>query len=144
MLLAEGLTLLATFRDFHRPAGFANPDGKRSSGRLFYYDRAWAAHAVSLDWLAKTAGPDDIVATTTPHWSYLRNGRRAVLPPMEVDPERAQRLLDSVPVRFLVIDDIEFTDFADTSRRYAEPVVRAQPALWELAFSSGSRVYRRR
>ena len=141
VLLAEGVTAEATLRVFDQPASFANPEGKRSSGRLFYYDRAWAAHAVSLDWLAKAAGPDDIVATTTPHWSYLRNGRRAVLPPMEVDPEQAQRLFDSVPVRFLVIDDIERPD---TSRRYAEPVVRAKPALWELVFSSGSRVYRRR
>jgi hypothetical protein len=44
-------------------------------------------------------------------------------------------------VCFLVIDDIEFVDFVHTSCRYAKSVVRAQPAL---AFSNGSRIYRRR
>jgi hypothetical protein len=141
VLLAEGLVLRVTFRTFYRPASFTNPEGKRASSRLFYYDRHWAAHAASLDWLGKTASPHDVVATSTPHWSYLRNGRKAVLPPMEADPEQAQRLLDSVPVRFLVIDDPESPEIG---RRYAEPVVRMHPELWELVFSSGSRVYRRR
>ena len=99
ILVAGALTLWSVFRLFHRPALFVNPDGKAVAGRLFYYDRNWAAHDVALEWLRQTAGPEDVMATSTPHWAFLRTGRKAVLPPMEVDPERAQFLLDSVPVR---------------------------------------------
>jgi len=74
---------------------------------------------------------------------YLATGLRAVLPPFEIEAAEAERLLESVPVDYLVIDDLEFVD---VTRRYAEPVVRAYPERWTLVRgdpTSGSRIYRR-
>jgi hypothetical protein len=57
------------------------------------------------------------------------SGRRAVMPPMEVDPGKAERLLATVPVSYVVVDQF---DFMDISRRYAAPAVAYDPTRWEL------------
>jgi hypothetical protein len=115
----------------------------RVAGRRFFYDQKWQDFESSLAWVAQHVNADEVVATSQPHYAYLRTGRRAVMPPMESDVAKAQRLLDSVPVALLIVDDLEFSDFC---LRYAGPVVRARPDLWEEAYaapSGGSRVYRR-
>jgi hypothetical protein len=63
------------------------------------------------------------------------------MPPFEKDAARAQRLLDTVPVRYLVIgkDVVE-------SERYTLPVVTAFADRWTLVYSTpigGWNVYRR-
>ena len=66
-----------------------------------------------------------------------------MLPPFEPDVAEAERLLDSVPVAYLVIDEL---DFLDVSRRYGAPVVAAYPERWTLVYEApegGSRIYRR-
>jgi len=63
-----------------------------------------------------------------------------VLPPFETDGAEAQRLLDGVPVRYLVLDA------TSTVRRYAEGVVGGHASDWELVFSTiggGTRIYKR-
>ena len=42
----------------------------------------------------KRAQPNEIVATYAPQWVYLRTGLKAVMPPFELNPERAQKLLE--------------------------------------------------
>jgi hypothetical protein len=110
--------------------------------RLFFYDDSWRSFDACLDWLKAHATAGEVVATSVPHHAYLRTGLKAVMPPMEVEVAEAQRLLDAVPVRYIIVDNFESPDMA---RRYAAPVVRSRPDLWELASPlGGSRIYRRR
>ena len=45
------------------------------------------------------------------------------MPPFELNPERAQKLLDSVPVTYLIFED-NFT------KRYVSLVIQAYPNIW--------------
>ena len=68
-------------------------------------------------------------------------GRDAAL---ESDTSRAQSLIDSVPARYLIVDEMEH---AAPVRRYLGGPVQAFPDLWERVFrseSGGAEVYRRR
>jgi hypothetical protein len=65
---------------------------------------------------------------------------KTVMPPFEADPARAQALLDTVPVRYLIIGkDVVGTE------RYTVPVVRRFNDRWERVYSTpaGWAVYRR-
>ena len=62
---------------------------------------------------------------------------------MESDQEHAQRLLDAVPVRFVVLDALTYPR---TSQRYAAPVVERDPALWRRVYETAdgrARLYER-
>jgi len=52
---------------------------------------------------------------------------------MEPNPERAEQLLERVPVSYVVIDELEFLDL---SRRYARPAVKNHPMSWQLTYST--------
>jgi len=135
--------LAKSFRQFHAKVEWVDAGGRASAGRLFYYDAAWRAFEASLGWLAVHAQPAEIVATSAPHLAYLRTGLKAVMPPLEIDPQRAQQLLDSVPVVYLIVDDLEFTDM---SRRYAAPVAESRPDLWVPVYTAARgapRIYKR-
>ncbi len=54
-----------------------------------------------------------------------------MLPPMEPDAETARRLLDSVPVKFVLLDELEGPGI---SQRYAASAVENSPDLWELIY----------
>lgn len=115
--------------------------GARHEG-LFSYPPSWRSHDAALAWLGREAAPDDVVATSTPHRLFLTTGLHAVMPPFERDVADAERLLEGVPISYLVIDDL---DFLDVTRRYAAPVVATHPDRWSLVFGApdgGSRVYR--
>jgi hypothetical protein len=84
-----------------------------------------------------------VIATTVPQLAYLRTGRKAVLPPFERDPDTASRLLDEVPVNYLVIDSFGRPGI---SERYAAPLVAQKPQNWRLVFTAPddlTRVYER-
>ena len=58
---------------------------------------------------------------------------------MEADPARARRLLEMVPVSYVIVDDLEFVDI---SRRYARPAVEGDPAHWRVVHSiAGTKTY---
>jgi hypothetical protein len=136
VLLAQAAVLAFVFARQH-------PIVAAGDQRLFFYDDAWAAHDRAIAWLAGDAPPDAIVATSTPFRVYLTTGRRAVLPPFEADPAVAERLLDSVPVEYLMLDEL---GFVDVIRRYAAPVVEAFPSHWRLVYGAptdAARIYRR-
>ena len=113
------------------------------SQRLFFYGPDWRAHDAALAWVAHAARPDAVVATSTPHRLHLMSGLRSILPPLEADPARAERLLAAVPVDYLIVDHL---DFAAVLRRYADNVVTAAPDGWRLVYGDdggGSSVYKR-
>ncbi len=143
VLACQSYAVATIYSDFHPRVEYLDGTQRRATGRLFFFDRNWRDFESALAWLATQAKPDEIVATSQPHYLYLRAGRRAVMPPMEADAAKAQLLLDSVPVAYLIVDDLEFSDFC---RRYADPVVRARSDLWEEAYAAPAgalRVYRR-
>ena len=143
MLVQEVYTVYKVFTKHHQPAVMTDGTGRTHHFRLFFYDEAWRLHDEGLDWIGRETGDQAIIATSTPHLAYLRTGMRAVMPPYEIDSTRAAALLDSVPVTFLVVDQLSFLD---VSRRYAAPVPRIAATEWPLVYAtgdSGPRIYRR-
>jgi len=108
---------------------------------LFAHDTSWQDWEEAAAWIDTQTPRNAIVATSAPHFLYLRTGRLAVLPPMESDPVRARLLLDSVPVSYVIVDNWEFLDL---SRRYARPAMESNPADWEVVQSiNRTQIYRR-
>jgi hypothetical protein len=143
MLAQEGFAIFKVYTKQLRPVEYVDATGQRHEQQLFFYTQAWRSHDAALDWLRRVADRDNILATSTPHWAYLKTGSRAILPPFEADVRAARRLVEAVPVKYLVVDSLEFVD---VSRRYAAPIARAYPREWELIYSSAdstSRIYRR-
>jgi hypothetical protein len=139
----ESFALYKVYTKQHREVTYLDAGGVQHEQRLFFYTQAWRTHDAALDWLRGIVKPGDIIATSTPHWAYLKTGAKAVLPPFEADVRTARQLLEAVPVRYLVIDSLEFVD---VTRRYAAPVAREYAREWQLVYSSvdsTSRIYRR-
>jgi len=125
------------------PISYYTADGTERPGRLLTYEPVWHALDPALEYLRRHAGSGDVIATSVPHLAYLRTGRRAVLPPLEPDPDTAARYLDAVPVSYLVLDELGLPGI---SERYAAPVVVRHPAAWHLIYTTpgtGVRVYER-
>lgn len=127
-----------------RPIVYEGADGRQVSSRLLYYDESCTALDRALAEVRRRARPGDVMATSVPHWAFLRTGVDAILPPMEADHDEARRLLDAVPVRFVVLDEFGYPEIA---RRYAAPAVEGQAGVWEQVFRTDdglARVYERR
>jgi hypothetical protein len=143
ILLVEAVTMIRIYAGYHSPVAFRDRHGHVVPQRLFFYDRSYQALDAGLDWLGSRARPDDVVAASMPQWVYLRTGLKSVMPPFETDPVRAQELLDSVPVRFVVVDGTRVT----ITRDYALPLLESSPARWMLVYSDSSgrlAIYQRR
>ena len=120
---------------------FCSCSEQADAARFFFHDRSWQAWEEAVAWIDAHAPPDAIVATASPHLCYLLTGRHAVLPPMESDPAHARRLLEAVPVSYVIVDEFEFLDI---SRRYALPAVESDPAGWRLVHAiDDTRIYGR-
>lgn len=117
--------------------------GQAHAASYFYFTAGWQGMERTFLWLREHAEADAIVACSTPHQAYLRTGRRAVMVPFEADPEDCLELLDSVPVRYVIVDSLAFIDVA---RRYAAPALALAPERWVLVHEDAPgdvRVYRR-
>jgi hypothetical protein len=116
--------------------------GAAEGYKLMRYDVASYKLDEALGWLKGHAGRGEVLATQAPHWAYLKTGLKAIFPPMEIDPARAESLLEAVPVDYLLLDE---TNLLDVTPRYAEPVVGAYPDRWRLVYTapgSRTRIYR--
>ena len=123
-----------------RPVVFARKQIE-SNSKWFMYDSSWQAWQEAVNWIDTHAPPNAILATTSPHLYYLQTGRLAVMPPMEADPVRERRLLASVPVSYVIIDELEFPDIA---RRYVLPAVDSDEGGWHLVYRiDGTKIYER-
>ncbi|MBA3318016.1 MAG: hypothetical protein H0T50_08005 [Gemmatimonadales bacterium] len=147
VILAQEIhTLRKSFRMLYYPATWVDSDGRRRTYPLLAYNRQWRLHDEALAWLRHHATPGEIIATSTPHWAYLKTQLKTVQPPWEHDPRTAQRLLDAVPADYLIIDNLLAYELGEVARRYSIPVVQAFPERWKLIYAvadSGSRIYRR-
>jgi hypothetical protein len=135
--LTDALWVARTFARLHSPVVYHDAAGREHVFRLMFYGPEWQALDASLEWVRRHADPGDVVATAAPHTAYVRTGLKAVLPPLVADPEEARRLLSAVPVRYVVLDSL---DYLDLSPRYAGPAVRSDPARWRLVHTTPGRV----
>ena len=139
---AEVNSLLGMYRYHFDSVRSETRQGKIVDYRLFYYDAASKSLDEGLDWLKRKAKADDVVATSMPHWAYLRKGLKAVRPPLEANSERAQTLLDSVPVAYVVLDKSD----EGYSNAYMLPLLQGSPRAWQLVYEDERgpvRVYER-
>lgn len=114
------------FRLYHDPV----PYGK---GKLFYISAEWMSWEQAVDWLGKNSQPTDVIATSAPHCVYLKLGRKSVLPPMEADPNEELRLMDSVPVKYVIVGSFEFLEI---DSRYVQPMIDFNPQAWKLVYTA--------
>ncbi len=157
ILLVQSVLLVRIYQG-RNTAFYRDEGGKQREYRLFFYTPAWQFHDAALDWLRGKADPHEIVATSTPHWAYLKTGLFAVMPPFEPDVLEAAHLIDRIAVKYLLLDcgsplvpSAESSITAgrppvDISRRYALPVVTSFPERWKLVYSSPeghSQIYQR-
>src|SRR6185503_2105252 len=122
-----------TFTRYHQTLRYPRPPEPDLEGSIFFFEdaREWRAFYAALGWLARNTEPSAVVASSSPHLVWLHTGRKAVMPPFEPDTQAAQRLLDSVPVDYVVVDTLRFVDI---SQRYARPTIEGHPELWEPVY----------
>jgi hypothetical protein len=143
VLTIQILSLADLFRERHRRVEYQDRSGAVVSYRLLFYREVYQALDAGLDWLRARAGPTEIIVSSMPHWVYLRTGLKSVMPPFESDPSRAQALLDSVPVSYLIVDGRT----GSFTRQFGLPAVKAAPERWQLVYLSPVgelEIYRRR
>jgi hypothetical protein len=133
ILSSQMLALKQTLGFLSSSVPYKTAGGEQGEYTLLFYTGDWQEHDKTLEWLQGRLKPGEIVATSTPHWVYLKTGAQSVMPPFERDVDKAQRLMDSVPVQYVVVDNLEFID---VSQRYSAPVVEAFPERWKLIYSS--------
>jgi hypothetical protein len=132
ILSVQLASLYDFFRDRHGRVEYVDRSGTVVRYRLFYYREAYRALDAGLDWLRQHARPTEIIVSSMPHWVYLRTGMKAVMPPFETDPKKAQALLEAVPAAYLIIDGRT----GSFTREYGLPAVKAAPERWRLIYSS--------
>jgi hypothetical protein len=141
-LAQETVTVGSMFATHHDRTAYVDASGAHAY-KLFYFDAPWQEHDGSLQWLAAHGAAGAIVATSTPPLVYLRTGLKAVMPPYEPAPAKAQHLLDGVPTTYLLVDSL---DSPDVARRYLDPVLGVYPERWRLVYgprAGGTRIYQR-
>ena len=126
VLALSALAAFLTYSVDLRPVVHRDWNGHYVTYRLFSYSD-YHAFDGGLEWLKQHADPNDIVASTTPQWVYLRTGLKSVFPPFDRDRAAAQRLLASVPVRYVVVADW-------LSRERALPIVKSAPEIWRPVY----------
>jgi hypothetical protein len=139
LLLALTFQVYAGWQLFHRwrnrpiLADANSTHSLRQAGKFFYYTQTWKAWDKAVAWICANTPADAIIATPHQHLCYLRSNRRTVLPPMETNPIRARRLLEAVPVSYVIVTKTgEMAGFS----RYSLPAVQGDPANWSLVYST--------
>jgi hypothetical protein len=138
IILIHQLVVFYRFTRYVDRVVYKLPDGREARLNVFGYFPSERALNIGLDWMMKEAGTK-VVASSTPQWVYLRTGSKAVMPPFEINPEKAQAMLDSVPVTFLMLEE-GFT------KRYVSGVLQRHPELWREVYSNRDgkfKIYRR-
>jgi hypothetical protein len=137
LLVLQAYMLVRVYRHFHLDATYIDHRGIQAHYRLFYYYPSYRAQDEALDWLKNHAGVGDVLAAPDPHWAYIRTGRKAVFPPFELEAPEAERLLGTIPVRYLIIQN----GAARAFDRYETPVIESDPNGWRrVALDIDSRV----
>ncbi|MBA2623550.1 MAG: hypothetical protein H0U88_08045 [Chthoniobacterales bacterium] len=114
--------------------------------RVFGYFPSDLAIDQASDWLGQHAQAGEVVATSSPPLVFLRTGLKSVMPPFETNPERAQTLLDQVPVTFLFLETSSRNINGRSTSEWVAPVVEMYPSNWNQVYASSDgmlKIYRR-
>jgi hypothetical protein len=135
LLVGIGLQQIATtvsvYAKRHLPVQYQTRQGDTVRYRLFFYMDSYRALDSGVDWLMAHAEPSDVIAVSMPQWVYLRTGNKTVMPPFESDPIKAEQLLESVPVTYLILDE----GLAIDSKRFMKGVIESFPYRWKRVYS---------
>jgi hypothetical protein len=131
ILSQQLLTFYLAQTKWHSSVAYNSPKGEKATYRLYFYFDTYRAFDAGIDWLMLRATPGDVVASSMPQWVYLRTGLKSVMPPFVSNPFEAQRLLDSVPVKYIIID----VGLALETGKYTSQVVNAFPEKWQRVYS---------
>ena len=129
--LQQIATTRAVYVKRHLSVQYETRQGNTVGYRLFFYMDSYRALDSGVDWLMAHAKPNDVIAVSMPHWVYLRTGNKTVMPPFESDPIKAEQLLESVPVTYLILDE----GLAIDSKRFMKGVVGRFPDRWKRVYS---------
>jgi 4-amino-4-deoxy-L-arabinose transferase-like glycosyltransferase len=132
ILLVQAITVYAIYSHDLLPVTYYDKRERKVEYRQFFYLKPYQSLDEALDWLMVQGKPGYVVAGAWPQWIYLRTGLKAVLPPLELDAEKAQHLLDTVPVKYLML---EKDDFLGTTK-YVSSVLQNSQGRWKLVFST--------
>jgi hypothetical protein len=132
IFVQQSFTLFWVYTRWHQQVAYTDEKGNSDVYRLFFYHDSYRTLDAALDWLKTRARPEEVVAVSMPHWAYLKTGLKAVMPPFEPDPIKAQQLLDSVPVTYLVLD----YELAIDSKKYTASVVQNFSDSWQRLYSA--------
>ncbi len=133
VLYESAVSCLVGYRNFRDPAVYYDAKGIRRDYTLFHYSGPDSPSEKGLQWLAARANPNAVVAVSMPQWVYLKTGLKTVMPPLEADPLKAQRLIDTVPASYVALDNLLMED--DFNRRFPA-LVRKSPDKWLLVYAS--------
>jgi hypothetical protein len=122
----QAATIYALYTKWHPRVEFTHRNSPIAF-RSFFYEGSHRATDAGLDWLNEHADGRGVIAATDPQWAYLRTGLKSVLPPFEIDSQKAQRLLDSVPIRYLIVDDSVYS-------KYTIRVAQEQSEKWRRVY----------
>lgn len=134
VLTVQVFTLFYAYRVIRGNVVLHDRQGAPIRFSLFFYREPDRDLDEVLEWLRARATPGEVVAAAMPHWAHLVTGMKAVVPPVERDPERAQALLDSVPVRYIVMDP----DGIRVMRESAATVLDSHGARWRRVYTGAS------
>lgn len=133
VLFESAISCFVGYRNFRDRAVYEDASGVRREYILFHYSGADSPSEKGLEWLASQANPNAVIAVSMPQWVYLKTGLKTVMPPLEVDPLKAQRLIDTVPASYVVVDNLLMED--DFNRRFPA-LVRNSPDKWLRVYAS--------
>jgi hypothetical protein len=126
---------LVTFKHIYfndlEPIEYFDKNDNLIKYRMFFDNDSFQAFNLCINYVSQNAQPNDVIAAGTPHWIYLRTGLKAVMPPFENNPARAQQQLDSVPVTYLITGKDVIG-----SERYTLPVVEQFTEQWKQVFTA--------
>jgi hypothetical protein len=131
ILLFQLVTFKHIYFNLLEPIEYFDRNGKLVKHRMFFENDSFQGFNLCIDYISRNAQSNDVVAAGTPHWIYLRTGLKAVIPPFENDSARAQQLLDSVPVTYLIVG----RDVIG-GERYTVPVVEQFTEEWKRVFTA--------
>lgn len=128
-LSAELMCIVYYYSQEHQQIAYIDRNNQPVDYRLFYYNKINQGYDDCINYIKQNANPDAVVGAGQPHWVYLRAGLKTVMTPFEIDPVKAQELLDSVPVSYLIIgqDPVQ-------GDRYTLPVIEQFSDQWEKVY----------
>lgn len=130
--------LYGVYRYSHDEVVYTSQSGTTVRYRLYFYSPAQQALDEGLDRLRRWAKPGDTVVSSTPHWVYLRTGLKAVMPPFEANPDRAQHLVDCVPGNYLILNE-GLDHFTVDAKKYVYPMVQNFADRWKRVYTDNMR-----